>query len=298
MQKFLLLLLIFPLFVGAQAQNFQGMVVYESKTSTADMQARLGGNASITPEMQKNIEERLKKMSEKTFTLHFDKNASVYEEEVKLGVPNAGGGGAMRMMASFSGAGGKMYKNIKEKTFVIGKEMMGKEFLIKDTLTNYKWKMTSETKKIGNYTCFKATAERPASKSDFRNLRMGKSEDSKEKKVEKTASTNILTEMDMPKTIAITAWYTPEIPINQGPEGYCGLPGLILEVTAGKTVILSSKVAMNIKEKIEIKPSTSGEVVTQAKYDEVVVKKMEEMREMFQNNRGQQGGGGSFMIGR
>ena len=298
MKNFLFLFAVIPLFALSQTQNFQGMVVYESKTSTAEMKMRIEGNKDMTPEMQKMFEERLKKMSEKTFTLYFDKNASVYEEEVTLDSPTAGGGGGMRMMGSFSGAGGKMYKNIKDKTFTMGKEMMGKEFLIKDTLTNYKWKMTSETKKIGNYTCFKATAERPASKSDFRNLRMGKPEDTKDKKDEKSSSTNILGNMDLPKTIAITAWYTPEIPINQGPEGYWGLPGLILEVTAGKTVVLSSKVAMNIKDKIEIKPSTAGEVVTQAKYDDIVVKKMEEMREMFQNSRGTPSGGGGFRMGR
>ena len=295
MRKILLFIIIMPYFIMAQAQNFQGMVVYESKTSTADMQMRTNGNNSLTPEMQKNMEERLKKMSEKTFTLHFDKNVSMYEEEVKLDAPSAGV--SMRMVSSFTGAGGKMFKNIKDKTFIMGKEIMGKEFLIKDTLTNYKWKMTGETKKIGNYTCYKATAERPASKSDFRNLRMGKPEDTKDKKNDKTPSTNILGDMDMPKTIPITAWYTPEIPINQGPEGYWGLPGLILEVTAGKTVILSSKVAINLKDKVEIKPATAGEVVTQAKYDEIVVKKMAEMREMFQNSRGQPGGGGSFRIG-
>lgn len=288
----------------SEAQDFQGLVVYESKTNISDMKSRFEGNKDITPEMQKMIEERMKKMSEKTFTLYFDKNASIYEEEAKLDAPGAQGGGA-RMMASFAGAGGKLYKNIKEKTFTLDKEMMGKEFLIKDTLTNYKWKMTSETKKIGNYTCFKATTERPTSKTDFRNMRIKKPEDDKDKKDDndkkddKPKSTSFMDNVDMPKTIAITAWYTPEIPINQGPEGYWGLPGLILEVTAGKTTTLCSKVAMNIKEKKEIKPATTGEVMTQTKYDDVVTKKMQEMREMMQNQSGRSSqGGGTFRMGR
>ena len=59
---------------------------------------------------------------------------------------------------------------------------MGKEFLVKDTLTNLKWKMESETKKIGGYNCFKATAVRAVSKTDFRNFRPkdDKKSDSKE----------------------------------------------------------------------------------------------------------------------
>lgn len=49
------------------AQDFQGMAIYESKTSTADFMKGMSGNRDITPEMQKNIQERMKKMFEKTF---------------------------------------------------------------------------------------------------------------------------------------------------------------------------------------------------------------------------------------
>ena len=66
------------------AQNFQGMAVYESKTSTSDMTSNFRGNREITPEMQKQIEERMKAMFEKTFVLTFDKNASTYVEEEKI----------------------------------------------------------------------------------------------------------------------------------------------------------------------------------------------------------------------
>ena len=41
------------------------MAVYEAKTSTEDFKARISGNKGITPEMQKNMEERMKKMFKK-----------------------------------------------------------------------------------------------------------------------------------------------------------------------------------------------------------------------------------------
>jgi len=285
-------------FVQMQAQEFQGMAVYESKTSTSDFKTRLEGNKNMTPDMQKMMEERMKKMFEKTFILNFNKSTSLYKEEEKLEAPGQGGGG-MKMMSSMMGGGGTNYKNVKQKTYSVDKEFMGKEFLIKDSLPNYAWKMESETKLIGGYTCFKATAVRPVSQSDFRNFRSKKEEPKKEDaKVEtvktegEAKKTNFMDDFELPKEVNITAWYTTEIPINQGPENYWGLPGLILEVNDGKTIILCSKIVLNSKEKVEINEPTNGKVISQKEYDETVVKKMEEFRQM---NQGKGGNGGMQM---
>lgn len=270
------------------AQDFQGMAVYESKTSTGDFKM---DSPQITPEMQKMIQERMKKAMEKTFILNFDKSASLYKEEERLEAPGQDNGG-MRMMASFMGGGGVHYKNVKAKTYSIEKEVFGKEFLITDSLPKIDWKMENETRKIGNYTCYKATAVVPANTSDFRNYRMRNSEkkdDAKKdnaKKDDAPKANNIMDQYEMPKEKTITAWYTPEIPINQGPENYWGLPGLILEVNDGRTIILCSKVVLNSKDKAVIKAPTKGEKVTQAKYDEIVAKKTEEMREMYRSRGG------------
>ena len=277
-------------FSALAQKDFQGMAVYESKTSTAEFAKNFEGNKDITPEMKAQIMERMKKAFEKTFVLNFDKSASIYKEEEKLDAPGQGGG--MRMMTSMMGGGGTYYKNVKEKTYTVDKEVFGKEFLIKDSLPKYEWVLSQETKKIGDYTCFKATAITQPSKTDFRNFRRkeakkeeskpetsGKEDESKTE-TEKNKKTNFLDEVNLPKEITITARYCPEIPINQGPEGYWGLPGLIMEVNDGKTNILCSKLALNIKEKVEIKAPTSGDKVTQKEFDDTILKKMEEFREM------------------
>jgi GLPGLI family protein len=286
-------------FITSNAQkDFQGIAVYESKTSTSDIKSRFEGNKEITPEMQKMIEERMKKMFEKTFILNFDKSASIYKEEEKLDAPGGQQGG-FRMMSSMMGGGGTYYKNVKDKSYTVDKEFMGKEFLVKDSLPKLNWKMESETRVIGGYNCFKATAVRPVSQSDFRNFRPKKESDKKDdttksesKTEDKDKKTNFMDDFDMPKEITITAWYTPEIPVNQGPESYWGLPGLILEVNDGKTVILCSKVVLNAKDKVEIKAPTNGKVISQKEYDETVVKKMEEMRQMYDG----QGGGNRMQM--
>ncbi|MFV8270764.1 GLPGLI family protein [Flavobacterium sp. GT2N3] len=278
-------------FMGLHAQEFQGMAVYESKTSTSDFKTRMEGNKEMTPDMQKRIEESMKKMFEKTYILNFDKSASIYKEEEKLETPGQNGGG-MRMMMSMTGGGGTYYKNVKDKSYTVDKEFMGKEFLIKDSLPNLQWKMESETRVIGGYNCFKATAVRVASKTDFRNFRPKKEDATTTKPADAAKKTNLMDALEMPKETIITAWYTPEIPVNQGPENYWGLPGLILEVNDGKTVILCSKVVLNPKVKTEIKAVTKGKVTTQKEFDEIVVKKMEEFRDM---NQGRGGNGGMRM---
>lgn len=310
MKKIVFAVAFLLVFAASNAQkDFQGMAVYESKTSTADFKKRFEGNKDITPDMQKTIEERMKKMFEKTFILNFDKQASIYKEEEKLDAPGQGNGGGMRMMSNMMGGGGTYYKDVKQKAYSVDKEFMGKEFLIKDSLKTYKWVMEAETRQIGGYTCYKATTVIPASKTDFRNYRPRadrdntKKDDSKKddsKAIDtKTADgkekkTSFLDEIDLPKEITITAWYTPEIPINQGPEGYWGLPGLILEVNDGKTIILCSKVVLNSKDKADIKAPTKGKVVSQKEYDDTIIKKMEEFRQM-NSGPGDHGGPGRGM---
>lgn len=271
--------------VSLQAQNFQGMAVYESKTSLGDLMPKLD-NKEITPEMRKMIEERMKQMFEKTFILNFDRTSSIYQEEEKLSGP--GGDNGMRMMSSFMGGGGKQYKNIKDKSLLIEKEMFGKEFLVTDSLPQIKWKMEGETKKIGNYTCYKATASIPVDQSNLLNFKpkKGAEEEMKKKTESEQRSTNFMDMVEMPKEKVITAWYTPDIPVSQGPENYWGLPGLILEVSDDKTTILCSKIVINPKEKVEIKAPKKGEKVSQAEFAKIMAKKMQEMQEMGGGGRG------------
>ena len=289
MKKIFIAVVVLTTFMATAQKDFQGMAVYESKTSTSEFAKNFDGNKDMTPEMKNQIMERMKKMFEKTFVLNFDKSASIYKEEEKLDAPGQGGGG--RMMASFMGGGGTYFKNVKEKQYTVDKEVFGKEFLIKDSLPNLKWILSDESKKIGDYTCFKATAVKEASKTDFRNFRRKKEEpkkDTEEGKTDEKATTekkeekktNFFAEIDMPKEVTVTAWYCPEIPVNQGPDEYWGLPGLIMEVNDGKTIIMCSKLVLNVKEKIEIKAPTGGDKVSQKEYDDIMMKKMKEMSEM------------------
>lgn len=91
------------------------------------------------------------------------------------------------------------------------------------------WTLTTETKKINNYTCYKATTEYVVVNPKGRFVH------------------------------PIIAWYCPEIPIPSGPNGYGGLPGLILEIQIKKTLLGATKI---VKTDEEIYFDLNGEKIT------------------------------------
>ena len=269
-------------------QDFQGQATYQSKTSF-DM-SRFD-NSEMSEDRKKMIAERMKSMFEKTYILTFNKTESTYKEEEKLTAPGKGGFGAM-MMGSFTA--GKQYKNIKTHQFLQDQEFFGKQFLITDSIPKLNWEMTSETKQIGKYICMKATAMKPVDKMDFTKMRRKKKDDTKKEdkvKDSSSVSNSFMDDIEIPKEVKVTAWYTMQIPVSNGPGEYAGLPGLILEVSEGKTTILCSKITLNPTEKGEIVAPTKGKKVTKKEYGEITKKKMEEMQEMY-GGRGRKGGMG------
>lgn len=276
---------VFTLLFGTAitAQNFQGMAVYQTKSK---MSMDLAGSG-IPADRIKMIEERMKNMLEKTYVLTFDKSASIYKEEQKLDQTGGGPGGGMRFMMMGGGASGDYYKNTQTKTSTKENEFSGKNFLVKDNLVTYNWKMEQETKMIGQNMCFKATTivEMPVRNTSF-NFR--RPEDRKEEDKEP--------EEPKMEAVIVTAWYTLDIPVSHGPGDYWGLPGLILEISYADTNILCTKIVMNPKEKSVISEPNKGKVVTQEEYDTILKEKMTEMRERMQNERQKSGNDGHFRM--
>ncbi|SDI36295.1 GLPGLI family protein [Winogradskyella thalassocola] len=283
--KIALLLTVFFASSNLFAQDFQGKAYYMSKT-TMDLD-QFGGQ-DMSAERKKQFEERMKSFLEKEYTLTFTKSESIYKEEEKLAAPG-GGGGRGGFGASLTG--GPKYKNVQTKEVIQDQEFFGKQFLVKDELKDLEWKMGTETKLIGQYTCFKATATVVPSGFDISSFRGPRGRDQKSEG-EKGKDSTDSNEPKAPKTIEVVAWYTPQIPVNQGPDDYWGLPGLILEINADRTTILCTKIVLNPKEKESIDKPKKGEEVTQAEYTEITTKKMEEMREMYGGRNGRGGGRG------
>ena len=255
---------------SVKAQDFQGVATYKSKTKI-DIQL---DSTQVSSGMQEQVMEMMKKQFEKTYLLTFNKSESVYKEDEKLGAPQAAG--MQVVMVGMSSGSDKLYKNTKENRYTNQNESFSKLFLVKDGLEDYEWELGTETKNIGEYTCYKATFTREV---EVRESGMSINGDKDLNELE--------TKKEMRTT---TAWYTPQIPVNNGPGNYQGLPGLILEVNDGRTTLICSKIVLNPEDKVKITEPKKGKEVTQAEFDEIMEKKMREMEERYRRPEGERDG--------
>ena len=261
-------ILLFLITANIVAQEFQGSAFYIAKTNI-----NTDFTKNIPIERRQYVIDRIKSNSEKNYQLDFNNTGSLFYEEQRLDVSGSSGRRSS-WMSSMSPIQGTLYRDYSSKMFVNRVELFGKFFLIKDTLPISKWVMTAESKKIGAYTCYKAILTREIPQRVFGFGRQSENADDDKPKMKK---------------IDIVAWFTPQIPVATGPAKYNGLPGLILEVSAENTTILCTKIVMNPKEKLKIKVPKKGSEVNLEEYEEIRVKKSNEMREMFRRRRS--GGG-------
>ena len=268
--KFSFLAFIMLISFEPNVKEFQGQAFYFSKSKM-----ELGSwGARMSEAQKKQIQVRLKNRLEKTYVLNFNKKESVFNEEDKL---DAISGATDSWGNNFSQ--GEQYKNVKENALVQSQEFYGKQFLVKDKLQVIEWKLAKESKKIGQYMCFKATASVPTKELTWYDFSWS---DLRPTPLKEIDSTTVQSKEPEIKMTEVEAWYTPQIPVSHGPSGYWGLPGLILEVSAGNTTILCSKVVMNPQEKIKIEAPNKGKEITKSEYQTTILGKMVEMR----NNRG------------
>ncbi|MDY8137382.1 GLPGLI family protein [Aquimarina sp. 2201CG5-10] len=140
-----------------------------------------------------------------------------------------------------------IYKDIDSKTKVssIHTHFLNRpeDVLISENLKEYDWTLTDETKIIKGYSCKRA----------FYNT----------------------TGLNGEKNV-ISAWYSEDIPTNDGPIGYWGLPGLILEIQSNNLNIKADKITFDIGGFI-VSPPTKGKKMTREEMGN------KEMMEFLQN---------------
>jgi GLPGLI family protein len=184
------------------------------------------------------MKQALKLLKTQEYELSFNIYSALYKKVEVLSVENNPVVEAFTQ--SISGFKGEVYFNQIKKTVIHKKEFAGSSFLIQKNDIN--WTLTSDTLKIDNYLCYKATTIQT---------------------IENSSGTYNLT---------ITAWYAPEITLPYGPDGYGGLPGLILQLENNGTLTTIKRMKFLSNKIVKISSPIKGKKITEEEFNEMVSK--------------------------
>jgi len=252
-------------FVAANAQMKEGKIVYERKINMWKM---------ITdPEMRTRIPE----FRTSEFELLFNDQASLFRSVPEDEAPdpiasNGGERGGMRF--AFRMPETTTYTDINAQMQYESRPMFEKTFLVVDSLSPLKWKISEETKTIAKHVCKKATTMITA-----QNIRIGGGGGARTMGRSNGDTTNRPTAAITPKETEVVVWYTEDIIASVGPDNYFGLPGAILEVDLdnGSTVTTATEVSAKYPKKELVQP-TKGDKMNKVQFQDTMKKLMEDMQ--------------------
>ena len=199
------------------------------------------------PDGQEHLADILPSFNSAVKQLSFTATESSFidvSEDQKHSLENETSEGMMKIEIKRSASEGNYYKNLTDNRSIEKKDLMGKYFIVEEEIAAPKWKMANEQKQVLDYMCMKATME---------------SEDGG----------------------ITTAWFTPQIPISNGPDKWGGLPGMILELEANDGEITYTAASVEMTEEVTIQQPEDGKKVSAEEYEKIREKKMKEMEEMY-----------------
>lgn len=231
----------------------QGVITYENRISM---------HRNIPADRQE-MKARVPEFRTTKMQLFFNGEESLYKPVIEDKEEQfSGGGGGMRM--SFRMPKTETYTNSATSMILSLQELMGKKYLITDTVKMSPWKLGLETKDIMGYTCHMAYYTHTEEMTSFRSPDGGGAPVPEKRKV----------------TQEITAWYTDQIRPSLGPERYNTLPGTILaiDINNGERVIVARNIELRELKKDELKTPDASTKVTKAEFRKIQEEQREKMR--------------------
>jgi GLPGLI family protein len=228
----------------------QGVITYENRVNMhLNIPADRQEMKAMVPEF------RTTKMQ-----LIFNTEESLYKPIIEDEEEQFSGSGGVRM--SFRMPKTETYTNSSTSMILSLQELMGKKYLITDTVEMSPWKFGTETKDILGYTCRMAYFTLTTEATSFR------------------VENGTPTPEKRTITQEITAWYTDQIRPSLGPERFNTLPGTVLaiDVNNGERVIVARNIELRELKKDELKVPDASTKVTQAEFRKIQDEQMEKMR--------------------
>ena len=155
----------------------------------------------------------------------------------------------VRTIKNIISDGGKIpfvFKDFINNDLIFSENIFMKQYLLKDILQNFSWKINSATKTISGYLCRNAT-------TNFRGR-------------------------------LYEAWFTEDVPIQNGPWKFCGLPGLIISVKDSQGIYNFELSGINLRQEFDInlvnipKEYLTEKRLTYFEFKEILKSKKEEYK--------------------
>ena len=173
------------------------------------------------------VNDIFKNTKDVEYTLEINGDLSRYFQSPSMEVENS----SIINLAEIFGGSGEYYLDRNNELIIHETDLFGEKYLVEKP--KIKWELSNESKIIGSYKAYKALTRRKVIK---------------------------LIGAEIDKTIV--AWYVPEIATSHGPKGYCGLPGLIVELNDGTLKISATKIDMYPLKEIKILKPKKGEQIS------------------------------------
>jgi GLPGLI family protein len=254
MRKIILMLGMLVCILAAHAvfAQQQGVITYEN---------RINMHRNIPADRQE-MKAMVPEFRSSKIQLFFNDEESLYKSVVEDEEEQFSGSGGAGIRMSFRNPKVETYTNASTSMILSLQELMGKKYLITDTVKMSPWKFGTETKDVLGYTCRMAYFTQTQEITTMR------------------IENGVMTPEKKTITQEITAWYTDQIRPSLGPERYNTLPGTILalDVNNGERVIVARNIELRELKKDELKIPDANTKVTQAEFRKIQEEQMEKMR--------------------
>ena len=217
MKNKILFILIFLLNSSLYSQN-EGYAIYKVKTLEKNKEI---STDNLDQKLITAIENSGKELENLKFKLLFNSNYSLYQE-IEMLDNDANDNVSKKLSKIFSGYSGWVYSNSKRNNIVEVKEIFGKKYFVESKINDFQWKIINKNEIVNGYNCNVATT-----------------------KVKEEGRNGI-------KEITVTAWFTNDLNLPFGPNGFSGLPGLIIQIQKGNIITYLTEIKFEKnKENIE-----------------------------------------------
>jgi len=175
----------------------------------------------------------------KTFTLlHFNATESKYENSEEEAEP--GNEGWSDRKETFF-----MQCNFKDNTLYNGITLLGKTYLIHDSIVPPAWKILNDMKEVAGHICMNASWTDTLRKQN------------------------------------ILLWFALDMPVSTGPDRFIGLPGVILEVDInnGALLMIADKIDLKpLTTELDVPQKVKGRKIDMAEYTRLLEKQIRERK--------------------